>query len=75
MVGKHYKWQTHWTVNGRTATHDSGLVVNYPLDGEPVATAGGLDIVLPTIDAANREARLQRLLREAREIVESSNNQ
>ena len=69
MVGKYYKWQTHWSVDGTTATHDSGLVVVCQQGGGPTATPESLAIVLPTIDAANRDARMRRLLREAAEIV------
>lgn len=48
MVGKHYRWQTRWTVSldDATATHDSGLVVRFT----PLADRG-LPPDLPEIGA------------------------
>jgi hypothetical protein len=72
VTGKHYKWQTRWTVDPATGvcTHDSGLKVRVEPGG-----AGAEALNWPEIERElakkhghNAAAMGQRLLREAREV-------
>lgn len=78
MVSKHYKWQAEWSVDieARTATHTSGLVVQFtPADDTPGAHEGhATNVEQVSVDLLakhgphNVPQMFARLMREAGEI-------
>lgn len=78
MVGKHYNWHKHWTVDmsACTATHDSGLVVQFEqadsraCDGSAVNTEAWVAAIKDTMPPQDLSKHLARLMREAREAYQ-----
>lgn len=61
---KHYRWHTHWKLDGPVATHETGLIVMLR-DGRPVSP--NLDTVARDLQPKHGHTtpeRLTRLLRE-----------
>lgn len=70
MTSKHYRWQTRWRVAGGLATHETGLQVQL-VHGQPhAANAQAVQAALAPKHGHNAAAMVQRLLREARTLLE-----
>lgn len=77
MTGKHYRWQTAWRLHAgaqlHTATHDSGLEVEFDTAGR--ASARNAAQVLQTLAVRNgphnAPRMVQRLIREAEQLYRS----
>lgn len=70
MISKHYRWQTRWQIAAGLATHETGLRVRLA-DGRPAPeNADEVRAALTPKHGHNAAAMIERLLREAAELLE-----
>lgn len=69
MTSKHYRWQTRWQLADGLATHETGLRVRLAA-GRPLAqNADEVHSALAPKHGHNAAAMVQRLLREAAQLL------